>query len=54
MITRIMHNVGVLGTRFSRIVLYVAVIEDIVLYVVLALRSAWSRDHGSRAFGWGR
>ena len=36
-ISRIMHDVGLLGTRFSRIVLSVAVIEDIVLYVILAV-----------------
>ncbi len=36
-ITRIMHDTGLLGTRFSRIVLSVAVIEDVVLYVILAV-----------------
>ena len=49
-ISRIMHDTGLLGTRFSRIVLSVAVIEDIVLYVVLAvtiglwMRTAFSDD----------
>src|ERR1022692_5336017 len=36
-ISRIMHDVGLLPTRFARIVISVAVIEDIVLYVILAV-----------------
>jgi Kef-type K+ transport system membrane component KefB len=36
-ISRIMLDLGLLQTRFARIVLTVAVIEDIVLYVVLAV-----------------
>jgi Kef-type K+ transport system membrane component KefB len=36
-IARIMFDLGILGTPFSRIVLSVAVVEDIVLYVVLAV-----------------
>ena len=50
-ITRIMHDVGLLGTRFSRIVLSVAVIEDIVLYVVLAVAVGLVEGPGSEAFG---
>jgi len=36
-ISRIMHDLDLLTTRFARIVLSAAVIEDIVLYVVLAV-----------------
>jgi Kef-type K+ transport system membrane component KefB len=36
-ISRIMHDLGLLPTRFARIVLAAAVIEDIALYVVLAV-----------------
>ena len=53
-ISRIMHDVGLLGTRFSRIVLSVAVIEDIVLYVVLAVAVGLvqgPRQQGVRAAG---
>jgi Kef-type K+ transport system membrane component KefB len=50
-ISRIMHDVGLLGTRFSRIVLSVAVIEDIVLYVVLAVAIGLVQAIGSEAFG---
>ena len=50
-ISRIMHDVGLLGTRFSRIVLSVAVIEDIVLYVILAVAIGIVQTTGSEAFG---
>lgn len=50
-ISRIMHDVGLLGTRFARIVLSVAVIEDIVLYVVLAVAVGLVATTGSKAFG---
>jgi Kef-type K+ transport system membrane component KefB len=36
-ISRIMHDLGLLRTRFARIVLSVAVLEDVVVYVVLAV-----------------
>ena len=36
-ISRIMHDLGILDTDFARVVLGVAVLEDIVLYVVLAI-----------------
>ena len=50
-ISRIMHDVGLLGTRFARIVLSVAVIEDIVVYVVLAVAVGLVVNSGSKAFG---
>jgi Kef-type K+ transport system membrane component KefB len=50
-ISRIMHDTGLLGTRFSRIVLSVAVIEDIVLYVILAVVIGLVQASGSEAFG---
>jgi Kef-type K+ transport system membrane component KefB len=50
-ISRIMHDAGLLGTRFSRIVLSVAVIEDIVLYVVLAVAIGLVQASGTEAFG---
>src|ERR1700729_3847665 len=50
-IPRIMHDVGLLGTRFSRIVLSVAVIEDIVLYVILAVAIGLVQASGHTAFG---
>jgi K+:H+ antiporter len=36
-ITRIMYDLGILDTAFARIVLGVAVVEDVALYVVLAI-----------------
>jgi Kef-type K+ transport system membrane component KefB len=50
-IARIMHDTGLLGTCFSRIVLSVAVIEDIVLYVILAVAVGLVQARGSEAFG---
>src|SRR5690348_3203650 len=50
-ISRIMHDAGLLGTRFSRIVLSVAVIEDIVLYVILAVAIGLVQARGGEAFG---
>jgi len=50
-ISRIMHDVGLLGTRFSRIVLSVAVVEDIVLYVILAVAIGLVQASGNEAFG---
>ena len=50
-ISRIMHDIGLLGTRFARIVLSVAVIEDIVLYVVLAVAVGLVATNGTEAFG---
>jgi Kef-type K+ transport system membrane component KefB len=50
-ISRIMHDLGILETAFARIVLAVAVIEDVILYVLLAIalglvRGAASSDVG--------
>jgi Kef-type K+ transport system membrane component KefB len=50
-ISRIMLDLGLLGSPFSRIVLAVAVIEDVVLYVVLAVvlgvaQAGTSDSHG--------
>jgi Kef-type K+ transport system membrane component KefB len=36
-ISRIMHDLGILGTPFARVVLAVAIIEDVALYAVLAV-----------------
>ena len=36
-ISRIMHDLGLLRTRFARVVLSVAVLEDVILYVILAI-----------------
>jgi Kef-type K+ transport system membrane component KefB len=36
-ISRIMFDLGIIGTSFARVVLTAAVIEDVVLYVVLAI-----------------
>ena len=35
--SRIMHDLGIIDTAFARVVLGVAVLEDLVLYVVLAI-----------------
>ena len=50
-ISRIMHDVGLLPTRFARIVLSAAVIEDIVLYVILAVAVGLVQTAKSAAFG---
>ncbi len=50
-ISRIMFDLGLLGTPFSRIVLGVAVVEDIVLYVVLAVALGIAAQPGSALFG---
>lgn len=36
-ISRIMHDLGILDTTFARIVLAIAVVEDVLLYVLLAI-----------------
>jgi Kef-type K+ transport system membrane component KefB len=36
-ISRIMHDLGLLRTRFARVVLSVAVLEDVIVYVILAI-----------------
>lgn len=50
-ISRIMFDLGILGTPFSRIVLGVAVAEDVVLYVVLAVALGIAAQHGVAAYG---
>lgn len=50
-ISRIMHDLNLLPTRFARIVLSAAVIEDIVLYVVLAVAVGLVQGSSSGAFG---
>jgi Kef-type K+ transport system membrane component KefB len=50
-ISRIMHDLGLLPTRFARIVLSAAVIEDIVLYVVLAVAVGLVQTGAGTAFG---
>jgi Kef-type K+ transport system membrane component KefB len=50
-ISRIMLDLGLLQTRFARIVLSVAVIEDVVLYVVLAVAIGIVAGTGSAQFG---
>jgi K+:H+ antiporter len=50
-IARIMQDVGLLPTRFARIVLSAAVVEDIVLYVVLAVAIGLVQTSGAAAFG---
>jgi hypothetical protein len=42
-ISRIMTDLGIMGTRFARIVLSVAVLEDLLVYVVLNLAWPWWR-----------
>jgi Kef-type K+ transport system membrane component KefB len=50
-ISRIMHDLNLLPTRFARVVLSVAVVEDVVLYVVLAVALGLVQTSGSTAFG---
>jgi Kef-type K+ transport system membrane component KefB len=54
-ISRIMADLGILGTRFARIVLSVAVLEDLVVYVVLNIalaRVAATNADSSGVLGW--
>jgi Kef-type K+ transport system membrane component KefB len=50
-ISRIMLDLGLLRTRFASIVLTVAVIEDVVLYVVLAVAIGLVTSDQGSAFG---
>lgn len=50
-ISRIMHDLGILDTNFARIVLGVAVLEDIVLYVVLAIAVGYAQGTAGSPFG---
>jgi Kef-type K+ transport system membrane component KefB len=49
-ISRIMLDLGLFGTRFSRIVLGAAVVEDILLYGLLAVAVGLAQS-GAQAFG---
>jgi Kef-type K+ transport system membrane component KefB len=50
-ISRIMHDLGIIDTSFGRIVLGVAVLEDLVLYVVLAIAIGYAGARGGALFG---
>ncbi|WP_433474356.1 cation:proton antiporter [Spirillospora sp. CA-142024] len=50
-ISRIMMDLGILGTLFARTVLTVAVIEDILLYVVLAVILGLANVQAHSTFG---
>ena len=50
-ISRIMHDLGILDTDFARVVLGVAVLEDIVLYVVLAIAVGYAGGTAGAPFG---
>jgi Kef-type K+ transport system membrane component KefB len=50
-ISRIMSDLGVLGTRFALIVLSVAVLEDLVVYVILNIALARVALTGAKSFG---
>jgi Kef-type K+ transport system membrane component KefB len=50
-ISRIMADLGILGTRFARIVLSVAVLEDVLVYIVLNIALALVAPHAARLFG---
>ncbi len=50
-IARIMADLGILGTRFARVVLSVAVLEDLMVYVLLNVALARVAPGPSEAFG---
>ncbi len=50
-ISRIMHDLGILDTAFARIVLGVAVLEDLLLYVVLAVAIGYAGGKSGELFG---
>jgi Kef-type K+ transport system membrane component KefB len=50
-ISRIMHDLGILDTSFARVVLGVAVLEDLVLYVVLAIAIGYAGARAGALFG---
>jgi Kef-type K+ transport system membrane component KefB len=50
-ISRIMHDLGILDTTFARVVLGVAVLEDLVLYVVLAVAIGYAGARSGTLFG---
>jgi len=50
-ISKIMHDLGILDTSFARVVLGVAVAEDIVLYVILAVSLGLAQGGTGTLFG---
>jgi len=50
-ISKIMHDLGILDTSFARVVLGVAVAEDIVLYVILAVSLGLAQGGTGALFG---
>jgi Kef-type K+ transport system membrane component KefB len=50
-ISKIMHDLGILDTPFARVVLGVAVAEDIVLYVILAVSLGLAQGGAGPLFG---
>jgi Kef-type K+ transport system membrane component KefB len=50
-ISKIMHDLGILDTPFARVVLGVAVAEDIVLYVILAVSLGLAQGSTGSLFG---
>lgn len=50
-ISRIMFDLGIIDTSFARVVLAVAVVEDLVVYVVLALTLGMVSAAGDEQFG---
>ena len=50
-ISRIMHDLGILDTNFARVVLGVAVLEDLVLYIVLAVAIGYAGAQAGTLFG---
>jgi Kef-type K+ transport system membrane component KefB len=50
-ISRIMHDLGILDTTFARVVLGVAVLEDLVLYIVLAIAIGYAGAQAGSLFG---
>jgi Kef-type K+ transport system membrane component KefB len=50
-ISRIMFDLGILDTAFARIVLGVAVLEDLLLYVVLVVAIGYAGTEGGTLFG---
>jgi Kef-type K+ transport system membrane component KefB len=50
-ISKIMHDLGILDTSFARVVLGVAVAEDIVLYVILAVSLGLAQGGAGALFG---
>jgi Kef-type K+ transport system membrane component KefB len=50
-ISKIMFDLGIIATSFARIVLTAAVVEDILLYVALAIALGIAQTEGAQAFG---